>query len=108
MFTKILVPVALFGTMLLPLAAQARPNHGVDARQHRQQERIGQGLRTGQLTTHEAIQLERREARLRRQERWMHHTGHHLSWRERARLQREENRLSYGIYRQKHDRQHRF
>jgi len=83
----------------LPAAAQP-----VDAREHRQAQRIEQGVRHGDLTRGEAVRLERREARLHRVERRMRFRhGGHLNRFQRARLARMENRDSRAIHRLRHN-----
>jgi len=79
---------------------------GVNAREHREQQRINQGIRSGELTRHEARRLEAGLARVRVDERFARADGN-LSPRERVRLQRELDRESRNIYRQKHDGQDR-
>ncbi|HYM33969.1 MAG TPA: hypothetical protein VET48_01170 [Steroidobacteraceae bacterium] len=69
-----------------------------------QQERIEQGLKSGELTTHEAGQLERREAHVDRLEARAERDGK-ISNGEQARINAAQNRTSRGIYRQKHDAQ---
>ncbi|MDT7602189.1 MAG: hypothetical protein QOF61_186 [Acidobacteriota bacterium] len=77
----------------------------INERERRQQRRIRQGVRSGELNRRETRHLERRETHLRRDERRARRSGGELTTRERSRLQREENRTSRAIYRQKHDRQ---
>ena len=77
----------------------------VDRRQHNQQERIHQGVRSGALTQREANRLQRNQGRINRTEDGMRSTGGRLTYRERARLERRQDRASARIYRQKHDRQ---
>jgi hypothetical protein len=79
---------------------------GVNSREHREQQRINQGIRSGELTRREARRVEAGLARIRIDERFARMDGH-LSPTERARLQRELNRESRSIYRQKHDAQDR-
>ena len=79
-------------------------SHGIDWREHRQQQRINQGIRSGELTRREARRLEAGLARIKIDERFARSDGN-LSPRERARLNRELNHESRGIYRQKHDGQ---
>ena len=91
-------------TLASALPAAAQP---VDVREHRQEQRIQQGERSGALTPGEAARLQRREARLHRMEfraRFRH--GGHLGWRARHRLARLENRDSHAIYRLKHNGRH--
>ncbi len=83
-------------------------NNGVNERQRDQQQRIRQGIRSGELTRVEAARLERREAQIRLDEAIARRSGGEFTGRERARIQRELDRSSRDIYRQKHDRQDRF
>jgi len=71
-----------------------------------QQERINQGVKSGQLTNREAGKLERGEARIDRKEARAGASGH-VSAGEQARIQSADNRESKRIYRQKHDAQTR-
>lgn len=76
----------------------------IDRREHRQQQRIRQGIRSDELTRREAARLEAEQARIRGYERYARSDGH-LSLSERRRLDRQLDRSSRQIYRQKHDRQ---
>src|SRR5262249_29140541 len=67
-----------------------------------QQERIEQGLQSGQLSTKEAGQLERKEQQIDRTESNAMKDGT-LSPAEKARIQREQNQASRQIYREKHN-----
>lgn len=80
---------------------------GINRREYREQQRINQGVRSGELTRREAGTLEAGMARIRTDERFARMSGGGISPRERARLEREMNRESRGIYRQKHDGQDR-
>ena len=75
-------------------------------RQRREQARIREGVRSGQLTRREAARLEREEAQIRRETLRARADGR-ITPRERARIVHRENVVSRQIYRQKHDRQHR-
>lgn len=79
---------------------------GINARQHREQQRINQGIRSGELTRREAIRAQAGLARIRINERFARSDGY-LSPSERARLERQLNHESRYIYRQKHDGQDR-
>lgn len=73
-------------------------------REVRQEQRIRQGERSGQLTPAEARRLQFLEARLRRTEARMRmRHGGYLSMRERHRLMAMEQRDSAAIYRLKHN-----
>jgi hypothetical protein len=78
----------------------------INYREHHQQARIRQGIRSGELTRVEAARLEAQQARIRVSERFARVDGY-VTRRERARLDRELDRASRNIYRQKHDRQDR-
>ena len=80
---------------------------GINRREYREQQRINQGIRSGELTRREARRLESGLARIRTDERFARMSGRGISPRERARLEREMNRESRAIYRQKHDGQDR-
>jgi hypothetical protein len=69
-----------------------------------QQERIEQGLKSGELTTHEAGKLERQEAHVDRMESRAMSDGK-ISNGEQARITAAQNRVSGDIYKQKHDAQ---
>jgi hypothetical protein len=103
-WTGRLTTMVLFGALALPAAAQS--NREINRRKVNQQYRIAQGIRSGQLTPRETRHLEAREAHINRQERRMKADGN-FTPAERARINREQNRTSRAIYRQKHDRQHR-
>ena len=76
----------------------------LDAREANQKRRIEQGKASGQLTPKEAAQLEKREAKLEAHEQAAKADGK-VTPAERRRLQREADRNSRAIYRQKHDKQ---
>ena len=69
-----------------------------------QQQRIEQGLQSGQLTTREASKLEGEEARIDKMESKALKDGK-LSPQEAARINRAQDQASRDIYREKHDAQ---
>jgi hypothetical protein len=76
----------------------------LNQRQYRQEQRIRQGERNGQLTPAEARRLQYMEMELRRTEaRLRSRNGGQLSWQERRRLQAMERRDSAEIQRLKHN-----
>ena len=101
---KRLFSVLLSGALLLGLSAVC--SAGVNGRQYREQRRIREGIRSGELTRREAGRLEFEQARIRAYERYARRDGC-ISPRERARLDRGLDRASRDIYRQKHDGQDR-
>ncbi|MEK6303674.1 MAG: hypothetical protein AABO41_23460 [Acidobacteriota bacterium] len=101
---KRLVSVFLSGALFLGLSAVCFA--GVNGRQYREQRRIREGVRSGELTRREAGRLGAEQARIRAYERYARRDGY-ISPRERARLDRGLDRDSRDIYRQKHDGQDR-
>ena len=77
----------------------------VDHRQAKQQNRIGQGIQSGQLTEREVRRLEAQQNRIRLAEGKAKADGV-VTRRERARLTRRQNRASRNIYRKKHNLRH--
>jgi len=68
-----------------------------------QQQRIEQGLQSGQLNTREAGRLEREEQHVDREQARDLKSGGALSPQEKARITREQNHVSRDIYRDKHN-----
>ena len=77
---------------------------GIQQRIQNQQQRIDQGISSGQLTPREAGRLESEEAKIKQDELRMKSDGN-LTPAERQRLNRELDKSSGDIYRQKHDAQ---
>jgi hypothetical protein len=95
------VVAAVLGVSLSAGAAE------VDRRERRQQERIAEGMNSGELTPAETARLERKEARINREiKRDRAANGGTLTPAERRRINRQQNRVSRQIYREKHDAQH--
>jgi hypothetical protein len=88
-------------------AQDRNPNNGVNERQGNQRDRIRQGVQSGELTGVEAARLRRQQAQIKLNEARARQSGGEFTVRERARIQRQLNRSSQTIYRQKHDRQDR-
>ena len=83
--------------------AQAEPP-GIDQRQANQEQRIDQGIASGQLNQHETNRLEREQTRINRMEDRAKADGV-VTKKERAKINHAQNRASRDIYRQKHDAQ---
>ena len=91
-------------TALTAFTAEARSNTPrVDRRELRQHARIQQGVRSGELTRGEAWRLRAGQSHVRRMERRAKFDGR-LTPRERARLDRAQDRQSRRIFRLKHNR----
>ena len=74
----------------------------INHRQYRQERRINQGVRSGELTRNEARRLRADERKIRYDKRMAMADGR-VTPAERRRLRREENRTSRAIYRAKHN-----
>jgi hypothetical protein len=89
--------------MALPVVAAAGTRDpGVNQRQHSQQHRIQQGVKSGELTRGETRRLETEQRHIRHEEARYKSDGQ-LTRAERADLQQDLNRSSRHIYNQKHD-----
>jgi hypothetical protein len=76
----------------------------IERRKHRQQKRIEQGEKSGRLSPAEAERLEKQEGAINREEQAMKDAnGGHLTAAERRDINRQQNRTSRRIYKQKHD-----
>ena len=99
---KLIGAAAVAAAFATPALAQTTGT--VVQRNVNQQERIEQGLKSGQLTTREAAKLEGEESRVEKMESRALKNGK-LSPEERARIDRAQNQVSRDIYREKHDAQ---
>ena len=80
------------------------PKSEVGKRQENQQDRIAQGIKSGQLSAGEAANLEGREARVNQEIRADRvANGGTLTAQEKAQINRQQNQNSRAIYRKKHD-----
>jgi len=71
----------------------------------KQQQRISQGMDSGQLTAGESANLEKKESNINTEERTMLKDDNgHLSAADRAKLQQQQNQVSKQIYGDKHNR----
>ena len=76
----------------------------VNRRETHQQQRIGNGVKTGQLTPGETRRLERGEQRLQHNEKKdMAKDNGHLTKQDQHKLNREANHMSKRIYKDKHN-----
>jgi len=97
----------MVGALLLGSVSSVLAQNEVNQRQRNQQKRIAEGVENGSLTPAETARLERQEAAI-------HHevkterkaNGGKLTPQERRQVNRQQDRESKRIYRQKHDAQH--
>jgi len=108
---KLTLMSAALAVFALPVVAQNStpapanpPQNTVNQREENQQDRIAQGVKSGQLTPGETAHLERNQARIDRQVRNERAAnGGKLTPQERAQVTREQNRQSRKIYQDKHN-----
>ena len=101
--TRIVLALAITG--LFSTAAFAQSAASEIERNVNQQQRIEQGLQSGQLNTREAARLERGESRVESMEAKAMKDGT-LSDAEKNRINQAQNKVSRDIYQEKHDAQH--
>jgi predicted transglutaminase-like cysteine proteinase len=96
--------------LAIPVVAQSAPvsdpapRSEVGKRRENQQDRIAQGVKSGQLTAGETARLEKNQARINRQIRADRRAnGGKLTPQEKAQINHEQNRQSKQIYRAKHN-----
>jgi hypothetical protein len=121
-FTKSLLALAAGGLMIAGSAsAQTSTTSGagagvvdpghprvneVNKRQENQQQRIGNGVKSGKLNSKQTASLEKRETSVqnREQKDMAAHNGH-LTKAEQKGINRQQNRISKSIYKDKHPKQ---
>ena len=94
----------VLGALCFALLSTTAFGGEIQQRKENQQQRIGQGVQSGQLTAGETANLENKETRLNHEERDMREdNGGKLTAKDRGRINRQQNRLSRNIYRDKHN-----
>ena len=100
-FTGVIMTGALLVlTLAHPILARAGE---IEERQKRQQERIGEGISSGQLKPKEAIKLEAEEGKIRREKRRFKRNDGKLGPKEKVKLNKDLDKASKDIYKEKHD-----
>jgi hypothetical protein len=97
---------ALTVLIATPTLADGVRDPGVNHRQHNQQVRIREGVKSGELTRRETHRLREEQRDVRQLERAYKSDGT-LTRAERVDLHHEQNQAGRDIRRQKHDRQER-
>ena len=103
MFARAFLISLIAAAVAAPLYAQT-DTPKVDARQEHQQERIQQGITSGELNQREAARLEKEQGRIAAHEEKAKADGV-VTKEERRKLNREQDRASRHIAKEKHDRQ---
>jgi hypothetical protein len=119
-FTKSLLVLAVGGLMIAGSAsAQTSTTSGagpgvvdpghprvneVNKREENQQQRIGNGIKSGKLSSQQAANLEKRETSVQNREKAdMAKNNGHLTKAEQKGINRQQNRISKSIYKDKHE-----
>jgi hypothetical protein len=85
-------------------AQAATPPHDINQRKVDQQDRIAQGVKSGELTAGETGRLEHQEAGINKEERGMRAQDNgHLTTQDRKTINRQQNVESKRIHRDKHN-----
>jgi Ni/Co efflux regulator RcnB len=100
-----IMTVAMTATLAISAMAGTR-DHRVNQRQHNQHERIGQGVKSGELTKDEAKDLRTDQKSIRQEEQQFKSDGT-MTKDERQELHQDQNAASKEIYQEKHDEQER-
>ena len=99
---NIIAKIVIAAAVMAPAFAHAEDR--VDARRENQQDRIAQGVKSGQLTAGETARLENKEAKLNHEIRHDRRVnGGNLTNKEKAQINRQQNRVSEQIYDYKHN-----
>lgn len=98
---------AALAALALPAVAQTDTTtqpQTINQRKENQQDRISQGIQSGQMTAGEAANVEKKESNLNGEERDMRKLDNgHLTAGDRATLNQQQNQLSNKIYQDKHN-----
>jgi hypothetical protein len=98
---------AVMAGLMLPAAAQttpATPPPTINQRKENQQDRIANGIQSGQLTAGETRNLEKKESAINGEEHDMRKLDNgHLTAADRATLHQQQNTVSKDIYQDKHN-----
>jgi hypothetical protein len=99
--------ILMYGAALLTLcvpATFAQTSQTIQQRKVNQQDRIAQGVKSGQLTPGETTKLERQQKSINKEERNMRKADDgHLTAGDRKALNNRQNRASKNIYDKKHN-----
>ena len=101
---NLLIAAVLATAFAAPVFAQNTATPKIDQRQENQQNRITNGVKSGELTAKETQNLEKREIKIEGDKQAAKADGK-VTAAERQKLKREENKASRAIYRKKHNAQ---
>jgi hypothetical protein len=96
----------MMGALMFGGVSSVLAQNEINERQRNQQKRIGEGVENGSLTSGETARLEKQEGTIHHEVKTERQAnGGTLTARERRQVNRQQNRESKRIYRQKHDAQ---
>lgn len=100
---KMMVSI-MAGALLMGTAVASFADDQIHDRKENQQDRIAQGVKSGQLTPGETAHIEKNESKLNKEVRTdRKENGGNLTNKEKAQVNRQQNRLSKQIYKDKHN-----
>jgi len=100
--TKIVLGISAATVLMTGALYAGTDDPRIQQREQNQQQRIDQGVKSGELTPGEAGRLERQQTKIKQDEARMKSDGK-LTKKERRKLTREQNRASKNIARKKHN-----
>ena len=101
---KLILTSAAFLITAVPAAFAQESAPTINQRKENQQDRIAQGVKSGELTAGESANLENKESALNKEEHSMRAADNgHLTAGDRAVLTHQQNKLSRQIYDKKHN-----
>jgi len=103
---SISIVFAVAGMAQTPTPAPGAKTPGIKQRQKNQQKRIGQGVRSGELTAKETIKLEKEQKEIQQDKKEARSDGA-VTKEERKDIHKEQNKSSRHIYRAKHNKKDR-
>lgn len=102
----VLAPFAVYAQTAAPTPTPTPGKHdwNINQRKENQQDRISQGVKSGQLTAGETAHLEKQESAINKEERAMKAQNNgKLTAQDRRTIHRQQNQESRRIYRDKHN-----
>ena len=93
------------GTATISFAQDTKEGK-IKQRKEKQQQRIANGVKSGELNAKETARIERNESKINKEvRRDRKENGGNLTNKEKAKVNRQQNRVSKEIYKEKHDGQ---
>ena len=104
---KIVFVMAMISGLFIAQGADAQPRtSNINRTQYNQHQRIQHGVRNGELTRHEVLQLKKQQAHIKHDKRMAKADGR-ITPNERRHIAREQKCASRSIYKAKHNGRYR-